>query len=191
MVTGSQDKSESELRREQAAFEMKVAPYREKLTGFCGRFLRDADDRADAVQETFVRAWRFRASYRGESSFATWLYRIAENVCLDFLKERKKIMLDSLDDAENPVAEIADKGPSEEQLVVWRQMREAVLAQGRAAQPPWDEADWSIYFLHCEREKSFREIGDKLCMGESTVKQRFYRKIQPVIDKVKQAFGEI
>jgi RNA polymerase sigma-70 factor (ECF subfamily) len=64
--------------------------YRPNLTGHCYRMLGSVFDADDAVQETLVRAWRSRDAFAGRSAVTTWLYRIATNVCLDFIAERKR-----------------------------------------------------------------------------------------------------
>ncbi len=67
--------------------------HRPALTGHCYRMLGSVVDAEDAVQETMLRAWRNRESFREESSLGTWLYRIATNVCLDTLSsaERRRV----------------------------------------------------------------------------------------------------
>ncbi len=64
--------------------------HRKALTGHCYRMLGSAVDADDAVQETFVRAWRGIIAFNQRSSLHTWLYRIATNVCLDALSERAR-----------------------------------------------------------------------------------------------------
>lgn len=61
-----------------------------ELTSYCYRMLGSIDDADDAVQETFIRVWENWYSFRQESSYKTWVYRIASNICLDKLRQAKR-----------------------------------------------------------------------------------------------------
>jgi RNA polymerase sigma-70 factor, ECF subfamily len=70
-----------------------VEAHRADLHAHCYRMLGSLHDADDALQEAHLRAWRALPKFRGESSFRTWLYRIATNTCLDMIRRRPKRVL--------------------------------------------------------------------------------------------------
>jgi RNA polymerase sigma-70 factor (ECF subfamily) len=110
--------------------------YRRELTGYCYRMLGSAFDAEDAVQETFVRAWRSFDRFEGRSSLRSWLYRIATNVSLDMLngRERRARPMD-LGPSREPIAENLNVLPE----VTWIEP----IPDGRVV-PEGDPADVAV-----------------------------------------------
>jgi RNA polymerase sigma-70 factor (ECF subfamily) len=73
-----------------AAFEQLVSRYQNKIMAYVARMLNDHEEAEDVTQEVFIKAYRSLDSFRGASSFSTWLYRIATNLCIDRVRKRKR-----------------------------------------------------------------------------------------------------
>lgn len=80
---------EASQRGEREAFDSLVERYQRDIYRLCYRYVNDPQDANDMAQEVFLKAYRAIGRFRGDSSFSTWLYRIAVNTCLNFRSSRK------------------------------------------------------------------------------------------------------
>jgi RNA polymerase sigma-70 factor (ECF subfamily) len=99
-------------------FTRDTEPFRRELLAHCYRMLGSASDAEDAVQETYLRAWRGYHGFENRASVRTWLYRIATNACLTALRHRSRRVLPSGlgAPADDPHAEPAPAAPDVEWL---------------------------------------------------------------------------
>jgi RNA polymerase sigma-70 factor (ECF subfamily) len=81
---------ESPLALDHGGIEQQLEQHRRELTGYCYRMLGSPFEAEDAVQDTFLRAWRGFERFEGRAALRSWLYRIATNVCLDMLSGRSR-----------------------------------------------------------------------------------------------------
>jgi RNA polymerase sigma-70 factor (ECF subfamily) len=75
---------------DKGAFDLLVLKYQQKMHAIVSRFVRDTDDVADVVQESFIKAYRALPNFRGDSQFYTWLYRIGVNTAKNYLVARSR-----------------------------------------------------------------------------------------------------
>src|ERR1700730_19017415 len=73
-----------------ADLERALESHRGELTGYCYRMMGAGSEAEDAVQETMVRAWASIDRFEGRSSLRTWLYSIANNICIDMLRSPQR-----------------------------------------------------------------------------------------------------
>ncbi len=81
-----------------ASFEELIEGYQKKIFNLAYRIIGNYDDAADMAQEALIRIFRSIASFKEQSSFSTWIYRITTNVCLDEIRKRKNKKVISLDE---------------------------------------------------------------------------------------------
>ena len=157
------------------AFEKLVLEYEKSVYAITQRMTGNAEDAADMTQETFIKAYNSLSSFRGDSKFSVWLYRIATNVCLDFLRSRSRKPTVSLsvedDDGEEVELDIADESQSPERLLERGLTRDAVRRGLNALSPEYRQ----ILLLREIQGLSYEEIADVLTLEVGTVKARIFR----------------
>ena len=140
------------------------------------RMTGNPDDALELSQEAFLNAWKGLGKFQGDSSFATWLYRLTSNVCIDFLRREKRrnalSMTISLDDEEEArQAELPDERFSPHVEAERRERREAL----RASLNTLSAEHRRVLILRELEGLSYGEIAQVLGLEEGTVKSRIAR----------------
>ncbi len=150
-----------------------VCKYQCKVRGYCLGMLKDASSADDAAQEVFVKAYQALVSFKGKSSFSTWLYRIAANHCLDVLRKAKRR-------PESLEALLEKDGDKVESLFA---VEPAVSDSGSADRVTallacLSEKSREILILREMQELSYQEIAEVLGCSLDAVKARLKRARQ-------------
>lgn len=143
-----------------------LAPYDElvrrhqiKIHDLCYKMLRNYDDARDMAQETFLKAYRKINRFKGKAKFSTWLYRIAVNNCLNYIKKQRP--------TEELYEEITSTGKDDPvQRFKGKRFRERISAA--VAKLP--EVQKAVFTLRTLEDLSYQEVSDILKKPISTVK---------------------
>lgn len=155
------------------AFAQLVARYQKPVYNLVLRTVGNEQDALDLTQETFVRAWRGLPGFRAEAKFSTWLYRLASNVSIDFLraqKNRRTVSLSAQEESDQ-AWEMPDPAPGPEARVLQREQ----AAQLRRALEQLRPEQRQILTLRSMQGLSYEEIGQCLGLRAGTVKSRLAR----------------
>ena len=157
------------------AFETLVLAYEKNVYNIALRMTGNSEDASDMTQETFIKAYNSLQSFRGDSKFSVWLYRIATNVCLDFLrsKSRRPTVSLSVEDNEGDEVQldVADESQSPELLLDRQMTRESVRRGLETLSPEYRQ----ILLLREIQGLSYEEISQALGLEAGTVKSRIFR----------------
>jgi RNA polymerase sigma-70 factor, ECF subfamily len=139
--------------------------------------VRDADAAETLTQECFLRAFRKRDSFRGESSLATWLVRIAVNLAHDHNKSRRLAFWRRLTRADGvDVMQVADAHRSPEQVLIKNELVDAI----RFAVDRLSERKRAVFLLRFVEDMALDEIARALNLESGTVKAHLHRAIESV-----------
>lgn len=164
------------------AFEALVTAYQKQVYNLALHTVGSEEDAADMTQEAFLRAYRSLGSFRGDSKFSVWLYRLTTNICIDFLHSRGRrptVSLTTADEDDEPQEmEVADDRFDPVQSLERAELRRAVQ-RGLNALP---EDYRRILMLRELSGMSYAEIGQVLRLEEGTVKSRLFRARKKLCD---------
>lgn len=176
-ASSEQDRAlvEQALSGRQDAYSAIVSKYQNALVRHVRRMVRTTDDVEDLVQECFIKAFSALSSYSSEYAFSTWLYKIATNHTIDYLR-KKKLPTMSID---KPISakdgevefELPDTTYRPDKHIVEDQRR-AVLKDAIDALPP---KYYKVIVMRHQQEKSYEEIALELDLPLGTVKAHIFR----------------
>lgn len=171
---------------DKGAFDQLVAKYQRKLSRLLARFIRDPAEVEDVAQEAFIKAYRALPSFRGDSAFYTWLYRIGINTAKNYLVAQGRRAPTSTEyDSEE--AESFDDGEqlrdinTPESLLLSKQIGETVNA---AMECLPEELRTAIMLRELEG-MSYEEISRIMNCPIGTVRSRIFRAREAVAGKLK------
>ena len=172
-------------RGDKQAFDLLVIKYQRKLARLLSQFIRDAAEVEDVAQETFIKAYRSLSTFRGESAFYTWLYRIGINAAKNFLvaQGRRASTTNEFDieDAENfeEGSQLRELNTPESELMS-RQIAQTIH---QTLQELPEELRTAITLREIEG-LSYEEIANIMSCPTGTVRSRIFRAREAIADKL-------
>jgi RNA polymerase sigma-70 factor (ECF subfamily) len=155
----------------EAAFQLTLARYQDKVYRLCCTLLRDPTAAEDAAQESLVRIWKAIGSFDGRASLSTWIYAITRNRCLTAIARRRELasMSDAAIEAEaetSAASQLADSADSatDDASATLRELIELLPERYRRT-----------LMLFYYEDRSVSEVAGMLGMPEGTVKTNLYR----------------
>lgn len=165
------------------AFNPIVSKYQQKIYNLIYQRVRDREMAEDICQEVFLKAWQALPNFRGQSAFYSWLYKIALNCSIDFLrKQNKGIVLswEELPQHADKAIEASQRQPSISQILEKQELRNIV---GKAVrQLPTGQRD--VFYLRYGEELRIKDIALRLNKSEGTIKTHLHharRKLRDML----------
>jgi RNA polymerase sigma-70 factor (ECF subfamily) len=177
-------------RGEKHAFELLVSKYQRKLARLLSRFIRDPTEVEDVTQEAFIKAYRALPTFRGDSAFYTWLYRIGINTAKNYLValSRRAPTSTEFDSGEAEGFEegeqLRDLNTPENELMS-RQVAETV--NRTLAELP-EELRTAISLREIEG-LSYEDIAEAMSCPIGTVRSRIFRAREAIAEKLRPLLG--
>src|SRR5579864_842861 len=172
------------------AFRLLVDRHTRSIYSVAYRMTGNPHDAEEILQETFLRAYKSLHRFELRSSFSTWLYRIAVNRCLDFLKAKKMIEVYQI--ADNPDSEektremqIATTNPGPERLLLSAEARQKVSQAISLLSP----AERLAFTMRHMEGKSIEEISKALDVRASAAKNSIFRAVQKIRQELEPLRG--
>jgi RNA polymerase sigma-70 factor (ECF subfamily) len=171
------------------AFDTIVRQYDERMLAVARRFLRHAEDSADAVQDALLAAYRSIGSFKGDSKLWTWLYRVLVNTCLAIRRSSRRRRMVSLHDLPRKIREEgrpAIPGSVRTELPYPRAVQAELQAQVRDCIARLPQRYREVLLLRDIEELDTEQAAKRLGTSPSTVKSRLHRARQALLVLLEQ-----
>jgi RNA polymerase sigma factor (sigma-70 family) len=163
------------------AFTHIVNRHKDKTYNLAFRICCNHEEAEEIAQDSFLKAYRALGSFKKESSFSTWLYRIVYNTAISYVRLKKREVL-SLEDFPADATDFIGTGASEEEAET--EYRRSLL---NFAFQKISEEDRSLITLHYYEEMSTEEISDVTGISKSNIKVRLFRARQKMFQVIENA----
>lgn len=173
------------------AFDLLVIKYQRKLARLLSQFIRDAAEVEDIAQETFIKAYRALPSFRGDSAFYTWLYRIGINTAKNFLVSQGRKVPTTVSDFDNEDAEnFEEAGKLREVSTPESELMSKQIAQtvNQSLDALPEELRTAIVLREIEG-LSYEEIASIMNCPIGTVRSRIFRAREAIAEKLRPLLG--
>lgn len=177
------------------AFEALTTRYEQRIFSLARRMLRQEQDAEDVTQQTFLSALENLDGFRGEASFATWLFRIATHAALKIIRKRNGLDTVSLEEMTEETGQM-ESIPHPEFIADWRQSPEELVHKNEVrhlldeALEKLDEKHRLIFLLRDVEGFSIRETAETLELSEANVKVRLLRARLQLREHLTAALGD-
>lgn len=164
------------LKNDQTALELLVKKYLPLVYSITNYYAKNSDDAQDITQEVFVKVWKNLKKFNPEKNFYNWIFEIAKNTSLDWLKKKKAIPFSNFEDktGQNYLADtIADQTPDPYELAQESNSKETLHLAIDQLSFPYQE----VVKMHNEKEMTFQEIANLTNQPLNTVKSRHRRAL--------------
>lgn len=154
------------------AFNLIVKKYQQKVYGHIRRMVIDHDDANDLVQNTFIKVWQHLDSFREDSQLYTWIYRIATNECLGFLKQKRKRFFLPIGDVEGELSQklTADRPMDVNKLEL--KLQQAILSL--------PEKQRTVFNLRYYDNMKYEEMSEVLGTSVGALKASYHHAVTKV-----------
>lgn len=188
--TNDQDLVKRVQSGDRAAFDLLVRKYQHRVVKLVSRYVHDSHEALDVAQESFIKAYRAMPSFRGDSAFYTWLYRISINTAKNYLVSQIRQPVSTETEMENAqgdgiaLSSRLTDGDSPERIVMSDEVRDTVLASIERLP---EDLRTAIILRELEG-MTYEEIAETMDCPVGTVRSRLFRARES-IDNDLRALG--